>query len=141
VRNSTSISPDPSAVKRVEDDSGMKRTLDGSLKIAVARPRQRSTSIPCQTPRLSGSAKPATPVWMPQIRLPRARIASSVGLGMFVCATAPPPIVRQSTAAAAARPRLVMVIASLLMSPAVIVARAGWTSQRFRFVMFRGGTR
>jgi hypothetical protein len=31
------------------------------LKMAAARPRQRSTSSPCQVPRLSGRAKPATP--------------------------------------------------------------------------------
>ena len=78
VRNSTSTSPAPSAVKRVEEDSGEKRTLFGSLKMAVARPRQRSTSIPCQTPLLSGRPKPATPVPMPQTSWPRALIASSV---------------------------------------------------------------
>ena len=96
VRNSTSISPDPSAVKRVDDDSGMKRTFDASLKIAAARPRHMSTSKPCQTPRLSGEAKPATPVWMPQFRLPRARTASSVGLGMVFCADALPATVAHS---------------------------------------------
>ncbi len=105
VRNSTSISPEPSAVKRVEDDSGMKRTFDGSLKMAAARPRHISTSKPCQTPRLSGRAKPATPVWMPQLRLPRARTASSVGLGMLDCATAPVATDTQARMNAAARPR------------------------------------
>jgi hypothetical protein len=109
VRNSTSISPEPSAVKRVEEDTGAKRTFDGSLKIAAARPRQRSVSSPCQTPWLSGSAKPAMPVWTPQISWPRARTASSVGVDAG-WADAAPEYTAHRAAIAAAKPRRNMVI-------------------------------
>jgi hypothetical protein len=78
LRYSTSTSPEPSAVKRVEEESGTKRTFVGSWKIAAASPRQRSTSSPCHTLRLSGRATPATPVWMPQCSTPRATPAGSI---------------------------------------------------------------
>src|SRR3712207_5874007 len=78
VRNSTSTSPEPSAVKRVDDDKGWKRTLEESLKIATASPRQSSVSSPCQTPRLSGSEKPGTLGFMPQTSWPRAFTAAKV---------------------------------------------------------------
>jgi hypothetical protein len=63
----------------MEAVSGENRTRAGSLKMAAASPRHSSTSSPCQVPRLSGAAMPATPVLMPQTSWPRARIASRVG--------------------------------------------------------------
>ena len=75
-RISTSISPDCSAVKRCTAVSGTKRTLDGSPNMAAATPRQRSASMPRQTPWLSGSEKPAMPTLTPQFSVPRWRTAS-----------------------------------------------------------------
>ena len=57
LRDSTSISPDCSAVKRSLADSGTNLTLVGSLKIAAAIARQTSTSSPVQLPLSSGDEK------------------------------------------------------------------------------------
>ncbi len=61
-----STSPDWSAVKRSLAESGMKRTLVTSLKIAAASARQKSTSSPVQRPCASGTPKPASPGLEPQ---------------------------------------------------------------------------
>ena len=68
-----------SAVKRSLADSGTKRTLLGSLKMAEATARQKSTSKPVQAPLSSGESKPAIPGLEPQTRLPALLIWSSVG--------------------------------------------------------------
>ena len=70
LRDSTSTSPDWSAVKRSLAASGMKRTLVGSLKMAAAMARQKSTSRPVQLPCVSGKPKPARPLFEPQVRKP-----------------------------------------------------------------------
>jgi hypothetical protein len=70
LRDSTSTSPDWSAVKRSLAASGMKRTLFGSSKMAAAMARQNSTSRPVQLPWASGTPKPARPVLEPQVRKP-----------------------------------------------------------------------
>src|ERR1700743_2586035 len=71
-----STSPDCSAVKRCCDVVGTYLTFSESPKIAAAVARQTSTSRPLHLPLSSCWAKPATPVLMPQIRLPRALTAS-----------------------------------------------------------------
>ena len=63
LRDSTSISPDCSAVKRSLADSGENFTLDGSPKTAAATARQKSTSMPVQLFCSSGCEKPIRP-WL-----------------------------------------------------------------------------
>jgi hypothetical protein len=58
LRDSTSMSPDCSAVKRLAAVSGTNLTLVGSLKIAAAMARQNSTSKPVQLPCAVGHTKP-----------------------------------------------------------------------------------
>ena len=58
LRASTSTSPDCSAVKRSFAVSATNFTLVGSLKIAAASARQKSTSRPVQLPCASGRPKP-----------------------------------------------------------------------------------
>src|SRR3954463_3787420 len=72
LRDSTSISPDCSAVKRSLADSGTYLTLVGSLKIAAAMARHRSTSKPAQLPLSSGAEKPGRPELTPQDSMPRS---------------------------------------------------------------------
>src|SRR3954465_11841149 len=72
LRDSTSTSPDCSAVKRSLAESGTYLTLVGSLKIAAAIARQTSTSSPVQLPLSSGVEKPGRPPLTPQDRMPRA---------------------------------------------------------------------
>src|SRR4249919_272562 len=72
LRESTSISPDCSAVKRSLADSGTNLTLVGSLKMAAAIPRQTSTSRPVQLPLSSGDEKPGKPGPTPQDSIPRS---------------------------------------------------------------------
>ena len=68
LRDSTSISPDCRAVKRSFADSGTNFTLVGSLKIAAAMARQKSTSSPVQLPLSSGAENPGRPWLTPQDR-------------------------------------------------------------------------
>src|SRR4051795_5161817 len=72
LRDSTSISPDCSAVKRSLADSGTNFTLAASLKIAAAIARQISTSRPAQLPLSSGAEKPGKPWLTPQDSWPRS---------------------------------------------------------------------
>src|SRR5438270_114853 len=72
LRESTSISPDCSAVKRSLADSGTNLTLVGSSKIAAATARQTSTSIPVQLPLSSGEENPGNPWLTPQESMPRS---------------------------------------------------------------------
>ena len=72
LRDSTSISPDCSAVKRSLADSGTNLTLVGSLKMAAAIARQTSTSRPVQLPLSSGDEKPGRPWLTPQDSMPRS---------------------------------------------------------------------
>src|ERR1700712_773152 len=72
LRDSTSISPDCSAVKRSLADSGTNLTLAASLKIAAAIARQISTSRPAQLPLSSGAEKPGNPWLTPQDSMPRS---------------------------------------------------------------------
>src|SRR5262245_47931352 len=72
LRDSTSISPDCSAVKRSLADSGTNLILLGSLKIAAAIARQTSTSSPVQLPLSSGEEKPGRPWLTPQDSMPRS---------------------------------------------------------------------
>src|SRR6266702_165806 len=72
MRASTSISLDCSAVKRSFAESGEYLTLVGSLKIAAAIARQKSTSRPVQLPLSSGLEKPGRPWLTPQMSEPRS---------------------------------------------------------------------
>src|SRR3954465_10495222 len=72
LRDSTSILPDCSAVKRSFADSGTNFTLLASLKIAAATARQMSTSSPAQLPLSSGAEKPGSPWLTPQESWPRS---------------------------------------------------------------------
>src|SRR5215467_1899115 len=78
LRDSTSISPDCSAVNRSLVERGVNLTLLGSLKIAAAMARHRSTSRPVQLPRSSGLENPGSPWVTPQIRDPRCLTVLSV---------------------------------------------------------------
>src|SRR6185312_6255437 len=78
LRDSTSISPDCSAVKRSLADSGTNFTLVGSLKMAAATARQTSTSMPVQLPLSSGAEKPGKPWLTPQDSMPRSLTVLSV---------------------------------------------------------------
>src|SRR6195952_3226011 len=78
LRDSTSISPDCSAVKRSLADSGTNLTLVGSLKMAAATARQMSTSRPVQLPLSSGEEKPGRPWLTPQDSIPRSLTVLSV---------------------------------------------------------------
>src|SRR5580704_16486192 len=78
LRESTSISPDCSAVKRSLAVSGTNLTLVGSLKIAAATARQTSTSSPVQLPLSSGDEKPGRPWLTPQDNMPRSLTVLSV---------------------------------------------------------------
>src|SRR5260370_34268856 len=78
LRDSTSISPDCSAVNRSLASSAMNVTLVGSPKIAAAMPRQRSTSRPVQLPLSSGMPKPGSPGLAPQVRKPFCLTVSRV---------------------------------------------------------------
>src|SRR3954452_10428410 len=72
LRDSTSTSPDCSAVNRSLADSGTYFTLVASLKIAAAMARQTSTSSPVQLPLSSGDEKPGRPWLTPQATMPRS---------------------------------------------------------------------
>ena len=78
LRDSTSISPDCRDVKRSLAVNGTNLTLVGSLKIAAAMARQKSTSNPVQLPCGSGKPKPASVPLAPQISSPRSFTAASV---------------------------------------------------------------
>src|SRR5271169_3580894 len=78
LRDNTSISPDCKAVKRSLAVSGTNLTLVGSLKIAAAMARQKSTSKPVQLPCGSGRPKPASVPLAPQMSSPRFLIVVSV---------------------------------------------------------------
>src|SRR6478735_9760757 len=78
LRDSTSISPDCSAVKRSLADSGTNLTLVASLKTAAATARQMSTSSPVQLPLSSGDEKPGKPWLTPQDSMPRSLTVLSV---------------------------------------------------------------
>src|SRR3954452_15487890 len=78
LRDSTSTSPDCSAVNRSLADSGTYFTLVGSLKIAAAMARQTSTSSPVQLPLSSGDEKPGRPALTPQDNMPRSVTVLSV---------------------------------------------------------------
>src|SRR6476659_1743636 len=78
LRDSTSISPDCSAVKRSLADNGTNLTLVASLKIAAATARQMSTSSPVQLPLSSGVEKPGKPWLTPHDNMPRSLTVLSV---------------------------------------------------------------
>src|ERR1700733_6903767 len=79
LRDNTSISPDCNAVKRLAAVSGTYLTLAGSLKIAAAMARQKSTSKPFQLPCVSAMPKPANWPFAPHWSAPRSITALSVG--------------------------------------------------------------
>src|SRR5438552_5705213 len=78
LRDRTSTSPDCSAVKRSLAESGVNFTLVGSLKIAAASARQKSTSRPVQLFCSSGKPKPMRLVLLPHWINPLALTSSSV---------------------------------------------------------------
>ena len=78
LRTSRSASPDCSEVKRCCAVSATNLTLVGSLKIAAATARQKSTSRPVQLPCASGKPKPPSVPFAPQFRMPRVLIVLSV---------------------------------------------------------------
>src|SRR3954471_14130593 len=82
LRDSTSTSPDCSAVKRSLADSGTNLILVASLKMAAAIARQISTSSPVQLPLSSGVEKPGRPWVTPQDSWARSLT------GLRVCAEA-----------------------------------------------------
>src|SRR5689334_6081172 len=71
LRDSTSTSPDWSAVKRSFVDRPRNCTLLASLNRAAAIARQKSTSIPVQLPLSSGLEKPGIPWLTPHTTEPR----------------------------------------------------------------------
>src|ERR1700733_1142655 len=79
LRDNTSISPDCSEVKRLAAVSGTNLTFVGSLKIAAAMARQKSTSKPVQLPCVSGMPKPANWPFAPHGSAPRSITALNVG--------------------------------------------------------------
>src|SRR5215216_4744143 len=85
LRARTSISPDLSGSKRSLAESGVNLTLAGSLKIAAARARQKSTSSPVQLPLSSGVENPGSPWLTPQIREPLSFTVLSI-CAAAVCA-------------------------------------------------------
>src|SRR5271165_844009 len=97
LRDRTSIFLSLSASKRSEADSGTYSTLDGSLKIAAASARQKSTSKPDQSPLSSLIEKPAIPWLTPQISVPR----SCTDLSVWAPAGAPASAASPRAAAAA----------------------------------------
>ena len=98
VRESTSTSPDCSAVKRSLAVSGLKETFEASPNTAAATARQKSTSRPDQLPLSSGKAKPGVPVPTPQLIMPRPLTVASV----LACALAAPAATDRAAAAARA---------------------------------------
>src|SRR6202011_2061550 len=78
LRASTSTSPVCSAVKRSRAVSATNFTLVASLKIAAAIARQKSTSKPVQLPWESGSPKPGSCPFAPQLSTPRCLTVSRV---------------------------------------------------------------
>src|SRR3954452_10174378 len=78
LRDSTSTSPDCSAVNRSLADSGTYFTLVGSLKIAAAMARQTSTSSPVQLPLSSSDEKAGRPWLTPHASMPRSLTVLSV---------------------------------------------------------------
>src|SRR5690242_15607605 len=88
LRASTSTSPDCSAVKRSFAVSATNFTLVGSLKIAAASARQKSTSRPVQLPCASGRPKPPSVPLAPQLTMPRDLMVLSVWADAAEAATA-----------------------------------------------------
>src|SRR5689334_19756837 len=88
LRERTSISPDFRGSKRSLAERGVNFTLVGSLKIAAASARQKSTSRPAQLPLSSGVENPGSPWLTPQIREPLSFTALSV-CADAVCADRP----------------------------------------------------
>src|SRR5246127_5502 len=84
LRASTSISPDCKAVKRSFAVSGTNLTFLGSLKMAAAMARQKSTSKPVQLPCGSGKPKPASVPLPPQINSPRS-LTDASGSAQAAC--------------------------------------------------------
>src|SRR6478735_9468489 len=78
LRESTSISPACSEVKRCCELSGTYLTFSASLSTAAATARQKSTSSPDHLPWLSAEENPGPEVLTPQTTWPRAFTASSV---------------------------------------------------------------
>src|SRR5205823_1010525 len=72
LRDRRSIWPDFKGSKRSRAESGVNLTLLGSLKIAAASARQKSTSNPVQTPLSSGLENPGRPWLTPQTSVPRS---------------------------------------------------------------------
>ena len=93
LRESTSTSPDCSAVKRSLAESGVYLTALASPSTAAAMPRHTSTSIPVQLPASSGFEKPGRPWLTPHCTMPLACTSSSVpakAVPVMVTASAAP---------------------------------------------------
>src|SRR5215475_10436221 len=124
LRDSTSMSPDCSAAKRLEASSGVNVTLLGSPKIAAAIALQISTSSPVHlflSPRLE---KPSNPCPTPQLSVPRALTA------VRVCARTaglPATSAARSTAAVKAKGRLMQsgILVSQLVERSCSKPRSG----------------
>src|SRR5262245_37764620 len=84
LRDSTSMLLDCKAVKRSFAESGTYATLEGSLKIAAASARQKSTSKPTHWPCSPGAENPSKPWLTPQIKRPRSFTDLSVCAGTAV---------------------------------------------------------
>src|SRR5271165_2496313 len=91
LRDRTSIFLSLSASNRSEAVSGTYSTFVGSLKIAAASARQKSTSKPDQSPLSSLIEKPAIPWLTPQISAPRSCTVLSVWAVPGAAAKAPNP--------------------------------------------------
>ena len=78
LRDSTSTSPDCSAVKRCCETSGTHLTLPASPSSAAAIALPTSTSRPLHWPLLSAAEKPGTPLLMPMLIWSRCLMVSSV---------------------------------------------------------------
>src|SRR5215831_9214149 len=114
LRDSTSMSPDCSAAKRLEASSGVNVTLLGSPKIAAAIALQISTSSPVQLFLSPWLEKPSNPCPTPQLSVPRALTA------VRVCARTvglPATSAARSTAVVKAKGRLMQ--SGILVSQSV----------------------
>ncbi|MNV76425.1 hypothetical protein D3C71_1697770 [compost metagenome] len=78
LRDSTSTSPDCSAVKRCCETSGTHLTLLASPSSAAAIALPTSTSRPVHCPLLSAAEKPGTPLLMPMLIWSRCLMVSMV---------------------------------------------------------------
>src|SRR3954469_807881 len=105
LRDNRSTCPDCRIGQRCCTDVGVYLTLVASPSTAAAIALHMSTSMPDHSPLSFANEKPGSPKWTPHSRLPRALIASRVGLGCSCCAPHGTPV-----SATAATPKSVVLM-------------------------------